>query len=237
MKTIEYSFNKENHINVLSIVLEDWNLNKFELNANKKLNLLLYIEEKSKMVHSVLENKDDSGSDTKLYTDICLQPQNLLYNDMGFKNSMSFTITMNDAKAFVADVAFTLLTVQGNIAKIQIIIVRLLILIIQHAEIINDNIEKCVIKSIIILSQKGIVTKQKIIEYLTNNKLCPNILKGCENYAAKNGHCLVTENSINLFIKYIDSALYNLIEEGVIVSTTAEKSDEQRYRISNFLDN
>lgn len=236
MKTIEYLFNNGNNINTLSKLLEDWNLNGFELDANKQLNVLLYIEEKSKMVHSVLENNDAFGDDTNLCADICLQPQNLLYKDMGFKNSVSFSITMNDAKAFVANVAFALLTVEGNIMKIKTVIMLLLVLIIQHTQIVNDDIKKCVLKSIIILSQEGNVTKQKILDYLTSNNFCPHGLKKCKNYVPENGRCTIKGNSSELF-KGIDTALNDSIKEGIIVPTKAEESGEQGYRISNFLEN
>lgn len=233
METIEYLINKENQKITLKNILNDWDLNGSELSDADKLDFLLYVEEKSKMVYSVLGESFNSESDIDLYTDICLQPQNLLYTTLPFEKNISITISMNEIKAFIVDVAFTLFCLPGiSLEKIQIVVIKLLVLLIKCSSIISDDIEKCVLKSIVLLSQNGNAVEKDIFALFDEEYFCPIFLKKCMYFRTEmNKCCLAKEKRNNL----IQSALDKLTINKVITVKDSEQTDKREYCISRFI--
>lgn len=233
MRTIEYLINEENQKIVLKNILNDWDINETEVSDTDKLKLLSYIEEKSKMVYFNLGESVISESNIDLYTDICLQPQNLLYTALPFQKNVSITISMNEVKAFVANVAFTLLDSQKtSLEKIQIVVIKLLVLLITCSSIISKDIEKCVLKSIIILLQNGAVTKEDIFSLFNEEYFCPNALKKCEYFNSNTGKCWLSKGKRN---DLISCAFDSLIKKKVITIVSSEETDVKKFCISKFI--
>lgn len=240
MKSIEYLINEDNLEITLDNILNDWALNNSEQeDANKlsdtdKLSLLLFIEEKSKMVYLNLGESAFSESNIDLYTNICLQPQNLLYTALPFHKNLSITISMNEIKAFVAEIAFTLLTVQEiDLEQVKIIIIKLLVLLITCSKIISDDIEKDVLKAILTISKNEPVTKKEILDFFSEEQVCPNVLQKCKYYDHEKDKCKLNKKTRN---KKIDKGLKNLVENKVITIINQEENEiNHKYCISNFI--
>lgn len=142
-------------------IMKDWRISKPKKVSYKVLEkAFLYVEEKSQMVYQDIdnfksvkanekENFDLVNSDLDLYIDACRQPQNIVYEALGFNNSVSLTINMNELKAFAIDLAVVFLTDNSaDFTFFKIFTVSLLAFLVNKFKYVTDPLEKCILKSI-----------------------------------------------------------------------------------------
>ena len=132
---------------------------------------------------------------------------------------------MNDIKAFVADIGFLIIAKAGlgsQGIELTDIIIRLLVLVSSNTHIITDDLQKCVLKAMLIVSPKGTASKKQILDIFCEDFLCPHEIKRC--------------SKLNNRLSSINCTIRKLVESKVIIPESDDKEDDTVYRISNFIE-
>ncbi len=229
--------NEEIIIKTVDRILEDWNIEANGLDKDKILQCFLFLDEKSKMIYQNLEGHNNPEVNIDLYTDICLLPQNVLYEDVGFDTGLSISINVNEVKARVAEICLTLLTVEGlSLPKLSVFAVNMLVLLIKNAKYVPNDINRCVLKviaknTINALPKKEKITLNEIESFYDKEYTCPISAKKCIYFCAKDVRCQLSEK---LRKDKINKALENLLAIKAIQCSNPE-DDNPQYNITPFI--
>lgn len=246
MKSIDYNIklderNKDKNQEIIAEtvkrILNDWKISSQGLDNEEILKCFMMLDEKSKMIYQNLEGHDNLEDNLDLYTDICLSPQNVLYEDIGFDASLSISININEIKVKVAEFCIPLLIVKElTPSKLSAFAVNLLVLLIKDTKYIPNDISRCVLKIIAKKTlnaspKKEMITLNEIESLFETEYVCPILARNCIYYNTLKGKCTLSKDSRKSQIK---EAL-NQLQTIKAIQCPDPESDNSQYGISRLI--